>query len=130
MNALAKTDRLERSIATTMQATTAKRIFEDGKDANNQDIGTYSESYVKQRVKSGYPNSKKVILQATRQMANDWSVIATNEGYGLGFKNNANADKSEWVESTYEKEIFKHTDQELKLIDRIIQRELNKILGG
>ena len=130
MNVLAKTDRLERSIASTMQAITADRIFTQGKDASNQQIGEYSEAYLKQRVKKGYPRSKKVILQAERDMVNDWSVIVSGKSLGLGFKRSGNADKSEWVEQTYKKDIFKHTKQELDIIDRIIQRELNRLFGG
>lgn len=129
MNSLTKTKRLELSVATSMQAVTADRIFNRGEAADNS-TEEYSASYLKQRIKNGYPSSKKVIFQATRQMANDWSVIPVEVGVGLGFKNSSNADKSEWVEDTYDKPIFEHTKQELKIIDKLISKEIKKILNG
>ena len=130
MNILTKTNSLERSIATSMLVVTADRIFDKGKDASNLDIGKYSKEYLKQRRKQGYPSSTKVILQATRQMANDWSVIQTGKQLGLGFKNSANADKSEWVEATYEKDIFKHTENEKQAINKLVEKEVKKIING
>ena len=129
MNALAKSNKLEVAVATSMLVVTSDRIFDKGKDAAGADIGTYSPGYLKQRVRRGYPNSKKVILQATRQMVNDFSVISTGADLGLGFKNSANADKSEWVEATYGKAIFKHTSGELKILDDLIAKELKKALS-
>lgn len=130
MRILEKTKRLETAIATTMLAVTADRIFTQGKDASGNDIGTYSPGYIKQRRKNNYPSSSKVILQATRQMANDWSVIGTDNGVGLGFKNAENANKSEYVEDTYNKDIFKHTKDELTLLDKVKDKEVKKILNG
>lgn len=130
MNALAKTNALELSMATSMQAVTADRIFNQGKAADGSDIGTYSKPYLKTRVKKGYPSSSKVILQAERQMVNDWSVINAGKTLGLGFKNTTNADKSEFVEKTYKKPIFEHTKAELKLIDDLLGKGIKKILNG
>ncbi|MFY0654987.1 MAG: hypothetical protein JXQ96_23350 [Cyclobacteriaceae bacterium] len=130
MNVLTKTNLLERSIATSMIVATADRIFNQGKDANNTGIGTYSSEYLKQRRKDGYPNSTKVILQATRQMVNDWSVINIGKQLGLGFKNAVNADKSEWVEATYKKDIFKHTENEKQAINKLVDKEVKKIING
>jgi hypothetical protein len=112
-----------------MQAITSDRIFDKGQAADNS-TENYSKSYLKQRVKNGYPSSRKVIFQATRQMANDWSVIPTKGGVGLGFKNSHNADKSEWVENTYSKPIFKHTKGEISTLNKLIDKELTKILNG
>jgi len=128
MNALAKTNKMETSVATSMLAVTADRVFDQGKDASDSEIGTYSESYLKTRQKNNYPSSTKVILQATRQMANDWSVISNNNSLGLGFKNQTNADKSGWVEDTYKKPIFKHTKEELNLLQRLLDKEIKRIL--
>ena len=128
MNALAKTNKLELSVATSMLAVTADRIFAQGKAADNAQIGTYSKGYLKTRVKNNYPSSTKVILQATRQMANDWSVISSGNALGLGFKNQTNADKSEWVESTYDKKIFEHTKDELNTLDKLLDKEIKKVL--
>ena len=128
MNALAKTNKMELSIATSMLAVTADRIFAQGKDASSAQIGTYSKGYLKTRIKDNYPSSTKVILQATRQMANDWSVISTGNSLGLGFKNQTNADKSGWVEETYDKKIFEHTKDEINTIDKLIDKEIKNAL--
>ncbi len=130
MNRIAKTNEVETFVATNMQAVTADRIFTQGKDASGGQIGLYSAGYIKQRQRDGYPPSRKVVLQATRQMANDWSVISTGNELGLGFKNKANAKKSEWVEDTYKKDIFKHTKEEIKLIDQLIGKKIKQVLNG
>lgn len=129
MNVLAKTDALERSVATSMLAVTADRIFTQGKAADGS-TETYSKGYMKQRRKDGYPNSTKVIFQATRQMANDFSVISTGKNLGLGFKNSANADKSFWVEDTYDKAVFSHTKDEIETLNKLFTKELKKFLNG
>lgn len=129
MTVLSKTNVLERSVATSMLAVTSNRIFSQGK-AQDESTETYSKEYIKQRVRDGYPSSSKVIFQATRQMANDFSVINNGNDLGLGFKNQSNADKSEWVEATYEKPVFAHTSNELKLIDQLVGKEVKKILNG
>lgn len=128
MRALEKTNKFEVSIATSMLAITSDRIFKQGKDADNTPIGNYSKSYLKKRIKSGYPSSRQVILQATRQMVNDFSVISTGSSLGLGFKNQANAEKSEYVESTYSKDIFKHTKSELDSLQGLIDKGIKKAL--
>ena len=63
MNILAKTNKLELSVATTMQAVTNDRIFTQGKAADNSEIGTYSEGYLKTRKRNNWGSSNKVILQ-------------------------------------------------------------------
>ena len=130
MNELNKTNKIELLVATSMLASTADRIFTQGKDSNNSQIGTYSKEYLKQRRRDNYPNSAKVILQATRQMANDWSIVNSVQDIGLGFKNQENADKSGWVEGTYNKPIFDHTKDELKLVNELFTKAANKAING
>ena len=130
MQILAKTNRAELAMVASMKATITARIFEKGLDANNSSIGTYTPSYIKQRQKQNYPNSSKVILQATKQMLSDWSIINTGKRLGLGFKNSFNAEKSEWVESTYKTEIFSSTKDEAKLAVKIFSEEVTKIING
>lgn len=130
MKVLQKTNKMELAVATSMLAVTSDRIFTQGKDANNSEIGNYSKGYLKQRQKEGYSSSKKVILQATRQMVNDFSVISNSNSLGLGFKNQFNADKSEWVEDTYDKDIFKHTQEEKDTLNKLVDKEVSKILNG
>ena len=130
MNALQKTQKVELAVANSMIVVTADRIFDKGKDADDESIGSYSKGYLRTRVKNNYPSSKKVILQATRQMVNDFSIIHNGKTVGIGFKNSANSDKSEWVENTYDKDIFKHTNNELKLVNKLFQEETHRIING
>ena len=130
MQILQKTNRAEKAMASSMLAVTNERIFREGKDSKGASLGNYSLPYLKQRIKQGYPASRKIILQATGQMAQDFSVITGQETVGLGFKNSANADKSEWVEDTYKTKIFAHTDQEIKIANDLFAKEVNKILNG
>jgi len=48
----------------------------------------------------------KIIVSLTRQLENDWNVIATDDGYGIGFLNSHNFDKARWVEAIKKKKIF------------------------
>ena len=130
MNELQKTNKLELKVAVSMLAVTADRIFEQGKDAKDSEIGRYSKEYLKQRVKKNYPSSTKVILQATKQLIDDWHVIPNQNSIGLGFINQTNANKSGWVEETYDKSIFEHTPKELKSIELKFNQGVKKIING
>jgi hypothetical protein len=130
MQILAKTNRPELAMVTSMLGTITARIFEQGLDAKGSSIGTYTPAYIKQRQKQNYPNSSKVILQATKQMLSDWSVINTGKKLGLGFKNSFNAEKSEWVEATYKTEIFSSTKDESSLAVKLFDEQVTKIING
>jgi len=121
---------------------TDKRIFHDGRDANNNSLGRYSKGYQKTRnkgilyVRKGvkrkitYPSGTKVILQAESTMVNDYTFLVLPDGnYGSGFNNIVNFDKSNWVESTYKKPIFKLTDEEEKQIGIRTEKELTRFLS-
>lgn len=129
MNTLLRDNLAERNMAISMLPITHSRIFEQGKDSSGGDIGTYSKSYLKQRRKNNYPNSSKVILQATRQMSNDFSVVLEDNFVGLGFKNQLNADKSAWAEGTYGKDIFSHTKNEVSRSVSLLRKEVNRLIS-
>lgn len=75
------------------------RIHERGENASGKQIGTYSNSYLKYRqAKHSRSSDTKIIISLTRQLENDWSVIATQKGYGIGFKNPFNLQKAIWVQ--------------------------------
>lgn len=128
LDILIKSNKVQRTVLNSMLGKTSERIFSDGKDANNAQIGNYSDSYMKTRQRNNWPNSRKVILQATTQMVDDFSVIIEGNSYGLGFKNKTNLDKSFWVEETYDKEIFSHTKNEENLIGQLWEDEVRKLL--
>lgn len=129
LDILAKTDKIERRVFQTMLGVTSERIFSKGLDANNSEIGKYSKGYIKTRAKNNLGTSSKVILQFKGTMVNDFSLIVDGNTYGLGFKNTLNADKSRWVEDTYDKEIFKHTQEEEQLVNDLFVQEVKKVLN-
>jgi hypothetical protein len=152
MTILAKTNRAELAMVNDMLVITTDRIFTNGLDANGSSIGTYSDGYMKLRKKVNYGGSTKVILQgldgkpkgsrsnpvkrgtvnyqSTGQMFQDFSVINKGKKLGLGFKNSFNAEKSEWVEATYKKSIFKSTKDEASRAVEIFEANVIKILNG
>jgi hypothetical protein len=63
-------------------------------------------------------------------LENDWSVIATDRGYGIGFKNSLNLQKARWVEKGQRKKIFSLTTDEstyaTEYLNDLTQQALNE----
>lgn len=91
-----------------------ERIHVEGRASDGGEIGSYSNNYLKRRQKKPYNRTgdRKIIVSLTRQLENDWSIIATDKGYGVGFKNQFNFQKARWVEENKGREIFSLTDDE------------------
>lgn len=89
-----------------------QRIHIEGEDSSGNQIGTYSKGYLRTRAKANRKEGSKVVISLTRQLENAWTVEATPKGYGIGFLNQHNYDKSQWVEATYKKPIFELTQKE------------------
>lgn len=103
-----------------------KRIHVDGAAADGSQIGTYNNAYLKYRQKKHNRTAdKKIIVSLTRQLENDWSVIATAQGYGIGFKNRFNLQKARWVEQIKEKNIFSLASNELTYARDLITQLTN-----
>jgi hypothetical protein len=111
-------DKVLRAIADSALSLVRPRIHQQGKRADGQPIGTYSNSYLKYRVKKkNRENDSKVVLSLTRNMENDFQVIATDTGYGLGFNNPDNVKKADWLQNgtkattvkAYKRDISKRT---------------------
>ena len=84
-----------------------QRIHIKGVASDGKPIGTYSAPYLKYvRPKFNRSKDQNVIVSLTRQLENDWSVIATDKGYGIGFKNPFNYKKARWVEAIKDRIIF------------------------
>lgn len=142
-----QTDRIMVPALSTVLASQKKRIFEAGKDGNSSKIGTYSTRPIsiarkdqarntgKTYFKGGYREYHSLIgkgttvnLRNTDQMRMDYGVhILGGNQYGLGFNNEFNFQKSEWNEKKYGKEIFAESDAEGRLLQRVVEFELNKI---
>lgn len=125
------TSKVTRAVATSMLAVVKKRIHTDGLDAGGNKIGEYSSSYLKYREKKFNRNADKdVVLSLTRQMENDFTVIADNDVVGLGFNNPLNFQKAGWCEETYKKPIYALTEQEEVLATEIASQAVNDALHG
>lgn len=148
---LGNTDQLLRNIANDLLPEVKTRIHTKGLAADGNEIGTYSPSYMKLRTKGyksdavtrgknkGQPrtikkfnrtNDTKVVSSLTRQQEKDFSVIPSGRGYGLGFKNEVNAEKAEHVEATYNKPIWKLTAEERAKALASAEDYKNRILNG
>lgn len=98
LNLLKDREYLLRPVATELIPMITERIHKEGKASDGSQIGTYSNSYLREREKNNRGKDTKVIISLTRQLENDWSVVATQRGYGIGFLNSFNAQKLKWVE--------------------------------
>lgn len=106
-----------------------KRIHMDGTASDGSPIGEYSTGYLRYRQKHhNRTPDKKVIVSLTRQLENDWAVIATPKGYGIGFKNRFNLQKARWVEGIKDRQIFRLTIQELNYAKQYLNQLTNDAL--
>lgn len=122
---------LLRPVAFDVLALMEERIHEQGKAANGSQIGTYNNDYLKLRqAKHKRSADTKIIVSLTRQLQNDWSVLATPNGWGIGFKNSHNADKMKWVEAIKKKKIAVMSPYEKSYAVDKFQRELNKAINA
>lgn len=115
-------DYLLRPVAFGLIDKMTNRIHNEGKASDGGEIGQYSNSYLKQRQRKPLNRTadSKIIVSATRQLENDWSVIAVDKGYGIGFKNSFNLQKLRWVEQGQGKKIGDlTTDEEKYTVDYI-----------
>lgn len=104
---------LLRPVAIEVLPIMTERIHQQGKGSDGTEIGTYSNAYLKYRERNKRGSSPKVIVSLTRQLENNWSVMETPKGYGIGFTNAFNADKLRWVEEVKGKQIGNLTDSEI-----------------
>lgn len=72
---------------------------------------------------------RTVILSLTRYMEKDMAVIATADGYGIGYNNNFNYQKSQWNEKRYKKSIWNLTDSEKEIVLKEADKLINNVLS-
>lgn len=100
LNKLKDKEYLLRPVCVDLVDLMTKRIHMDGIASDGTQIGEYSDSYLRYRQKKHKRSTDtKVVVSLTRQLENDWAVIATPKGYGIGFKNKFNLQKGRWVEA-------------------------------
>lgn len=148
LNKLIQTERVFLAATSTVLAAQKKRIFQDGKSATEAQIGTYSTKPIsiskskqsrstgKTYFKGGYREYKSltgkgssyVNLRNTDQMQMDLTaqVVGPKE-FGIGFTNEFNANKAEWNETKYNKDIFSTTEREDQIFLQVVEYEINKL---
>ena len=119
-----------RSVSVAMLPVIKERIHVEGKAASGNSIGTYSNAYLRLRQrKLNRTADSDVIFSATRQMENDFTVVATSKGYGLGYNNSLNFDKAKWLEEKYKKKVFGLTEEERTQVLEVAEFEAAKMLN-
>lgn len=102
-----------------------ERIHKEGEATDGGQIGQYSNGYMRQREKANRSDDRKIIVSLTRQLENDWAVLGTSNGYGIGFNNSFNTQKARWVEAGQKKIIFNLSEQEKQYITERLQELIN-----
>lgn len=124
------TDYLLRPVAIELIPMMTERIHQRGQGSDGAAIGTYSSSYLAYRARNKRGRDSKVIVSLTRQLENDWSVLETPKGYGIGFTNAFNAQKLGWVEEGKSRVIRELTIDELQYaetrINELVSDAFNK----
>lgn len=94
--------------------------------------GVYTKGGHKGGARPAYNRSSdpKVIVSLTRQLENNWSVIATPNGFGIGFTNPFNLQKARWVEAQKKKEIFSLSNAERDYAIQFINDKTAETLNG
>jgi hypothetical protein len=148
VNNAIRSPEIRRIAMSTVLAKQKERIFQRGEDASSAKIGVYGTNPIsiakknqarntgKTFFKGGYSEYKTAIgknpgyvnLVNTGQMQADLGLIVNGDTYAFGFQNEANANKSGWVEDKYSKEIFELSDPEFKLYVDVLQYELNRVI--
>lgn len=96
----------------------------------NSGVYTRGDKAGQNRPDYGRSSDTKVIVSLTRQLENDWAVLATpNNGYGIGFNNPFNTQKARWVEEQKKKIIFNLTAQERDYIRERAQELVNDAIN-
>lgn len=121
-------DKVTRAVATTELAEVKVRIHQDGLKADESPIGEYKNAYLKRRQKKPYNRTadSKIIFSLTRKMENEFVVIPSGDGYGLGWidggkESVSNLDKSKFLEERFG-DVYKLTKKEQSLINPIAER--------
>ena len=129
LNRLKDKEYLLRPVCVDLVDLMTKRVHIDGSASDGTPIGTYSSSYLRHRQKPPYNRTadEKVVVSLTRQLENDWAVIATKNGYGIGFKNPFNLQKGRWVEAI-KKPFLSLTAQEAQYAQQRFQQLVNEAL--
>lgn len=152
INALLQNQRVYVGAVNSVLVEMSARIFERGEDSRETMIGVYgtkpisiskkkqSRNTGKTYFKGGYRQYKSLVgkgnrgefvnLRNTDQMKMDLGTTVnpgTNE-YAIGFNSEVNADKRDWMEEKYKKDIFSSSLAEDEIFFDQIQKAIDKTL--
>lgn len=108
----------------------AGRVSRGPNSGRLKDAGVFTKSRTGARPKYNRTSDTRVVLSLTRQMENDMKVIATNAGYGIGYTNTLNYQKSQWNEARYKKPIFSLSAGEEKAVADIVTKHVEDAFSG
>jgi hypothetical protein len=108
-----------------------KGDFKEKKSQEKSEAGVFSRGPRKGQPRPVYnrKNENGVILSLTRQMEKDMDAtnpIPIEGGYGIGFTNDFNYDKSQWNDKRYGKTVYDLTEKEEQLMNDIIDRYMGE----
>jgi hypothetical protein len=104
------------------------RIHVEGKRPEGDPIGTYSNSYMRERERNNRTDSRKMIYSLTRQMEQDFGPVADGNEFGLGFNNAWNLQKAMWQEEQ-RPGVYNLSPYEISLAETTINDYLNGLFG-
>lgn len=149
LNKLLASDKGMRVALSSILALQKRRVFQNGQAADGSRIGTYgtkpasisrkqqAQNTGKTYFKGGYAEYKSdigknpgfVILRNTDQMMMDYNMfVLGNNQWGLGFANDTNFNKSQWMEDKYKKDIFDQSNEEDQVLETILNNAIERYL--
>jgi hypothetical protein len=94
---------VSRAVATALMPEIRERIHERGENSNGQQIGTYSNSYLRMRQRKPYNRTAdpEVVASLTRQLENSYVLAPQQKSYTIGVATPLSVDKIKWLEEKY-----------------------------
>jgi hypothetical protein len=116
-----------REIANTVLGEQLARIHQRGEKSDNSKIGTYSDQYMKVRLKKGLTADREVILVFKNNMQSDYGILILDDSVGLGFNDERNYKKSKYMEERYGA-IYDLNDTEEEAVENIANDYIERVL--
>lgn len=103
-----------------------ERIHERGEASDGSQIGEYANSYMRQREQANRGSSRKIIVELTSKLSQDWALFETPTGFGIGFNSPFSVQKMGWVEEQKSKIISNLAAGEKEYIKERLQELVNE----
>jgi len=104
------------------------RIQQHGENALESPIGTYSKTWASFRSKHGRQVSY-IDLTYSGDLMRNYSIIPDNNGLGIGFTSDREANKAKSLEKRFKAPIFDLSSDEQKFIEDKIEAKVNAIFA-